>query len=62
MYVAIAPTPVPDVVGGFAFGIAGGCPQPEAREESVLIAHVCRSTDSWIFTRVEKYGDYDLLK
>ena len=29
MYVARAPICVPDVVGGFAFGIAGGSPQPE---------------------------------
>ena len=40
MYVAMAPICVPVLIGGSAFGISGGSPQPEGSKESVLIVHV----------------------
>ena len=54
MYVARAPICVPVLVGGFAFGISGGSPQPEGSKESVLIVHVCWCTSVQKYTRVNK--------
>ena len=57
MYVAMAPICVPVLIGGFAFGISGGSPQPEGSEESVLIVHVRWCTLVYRCTKVSTHDE-----